>query len=381
VSGRELVVGDSREVPITSSLPARADSLTISTMKLGIIGKPQCGKTTIFNAAAGQKEVVGDYSRASHRAVIRVPDERVDKLAELSGRDMRVYPEIEFLDAPGFTGEGKDSSRLSVTNELREMDALLMVIDAFSTEADPSRYIQNLVDEMILADQEVVENNITSKSRKMKLTGDKSLERELDLLRRCLGVLEQEQPLLYLDVIPGEEKLLRNYQFLSRKPVLIILNIAEEDLPRQDEVYRQYSHLVEPGRRDVATVCGKVQMELAALPPDEQEAFHAELGVTGSAMERVIRKSYALLGLISFLTIGKGEVRAWTVRTGAHARTAAGTVHSDMERGFIRAEVTRFEDWMEYKTAVALKAAGKTRLEGKDYVVRDGDEIRFLFNV
>ena len=381
MSGRDLVVGDSRGVPITSSLPARADSRTISTMKLGIIGKPQCGKTTIFNAAAGQEEAVGNYSRASHRAVIRVPDERVDKLAELSEPDRKVYPEIEFLDAPGFTGDGKESSGLSVTNELREMDALLMVIDAFSAEADPGRYIQNLVDEMILADQAVVENNIQSKSRKMKLTGDKSLERELDLLRRCLEVLEQERPLLYLDVIPGEETLLRNYQFLSRKPLLIILNIAEEDLPRQDEVSWQYAHLVEPGKRDVATVCGKVQMELAAFPPDEQEAFYAELGVTGSAMDRVVKKSYALLSLISFLTIGKDEVRAWTIRKGTLARKAAGAVHGDIERGFIRAEVTRFEDWMEYKTTAALKAAGKTRSEGKDYVVQDGDEILFLFNV
>ena len=362
-------------------MPARTDSRTISSMKLGIIGKPQCGKTTIFNAAAGQQEAVGDYSRASHRAIIRVPDERVDQLAELSKPDKRIYPEIEFLDAPGFTGEGKESSGLSVTNELREMDALVMVIDAFTSEADPGRYIRNLIDEMILADQAVVENNIRNKGRKLKLTGDKSLQRDLNLLGRCLNILEQERPMLDLDVLPNEEILLHNYQFLSQKPLLIILNIAEEDLPRQDEILRQYSHLVEPGTRDVATVCGKIQMELSSLPPDEQAAFYEELGVTGSAMEKVVKKSYALLGLISFLTVGKDEVRAWTIRKGTVARKAAGAVHSDIERGFIRAEVTRFEDWMEYKTTPALKAAGKTRSEGKDYVVQDGDEILFLFNV
>ncbi|MEA3297302.1 MAG: DUF933 domain-containing protein, partial [candidate division Zixibacteria bacterium] len=346
-------------------------------MKLGIIGKPQCGKTTVFNAASGQQEAVGDFSRASHRAIIKVHDERVDRLAEIFQPKKQTYPEIEFLDAPGFVGKGKESSGLDISNELREMNALIMVIDAFSSEADPARYIQNLSDEMILADQVVVENNIENKSRKKKLTGDKSLERELNLLKRCLAILEEGRSLLYMDQSEEDERLLRNYQFMSLKPTLIVLNIAEEDLSGQDAIYAKYTHLVEPGKRELVTLCGKIQMELATLSSDEQQAFYTELGITGSAMDKVIKKSYALLGLISFLTVGKPDVRAWTIRDGTVAVKAAGVVHSDIERGFIRAEVTRYEDFMEYRIASALKAAGKTRLEGKDYVVRDGDVILF----
>ncbi|MCK4461616.1 MAG: YchF family ATPase [candidate division Zixibacteria bacterium] len=350
-------------------------------MKLAIIGKPQCGKTTVFNAAAGQQEAVGDYSQALHRAVIKVPDKRVDRLAELVQPDKHTYAEIEFLDAPGFTGKGKESTGLKVTNELREMDALIMVIDAFSPEANPERFIGNLTDEMMLADLVVVENNIENKSRKLKLTGDKTLQMEIDLLQKCRASLEAEQPLLHLELEANEEKRMRNYQFLSKKPLLIMLNIAEDDLPNQDAIYQKYAHLIQPGKRELATLCGKIQMELATLSPEEQQAFFEDLGVTASAMDKVIQKSYALLGLISFLTTGKPDVRAWTIKYGTTAHKAAGVIHSDMERGFIRAEVTPYEDYIRYETIPALKAAGKTRLEGKDYIVQDGDVILFRFNV
>jgi len=350
-------------------------------MKLGIIGKPQCGKTTVFNAAAGQTEAVGDFSQSSHRAIIKVPDERVDKLAELIQPDKKTHAEIEFLDAPGFTGKGKESGDLKITNELREVDALIMVIDAFSPDADPERFIGNLIDEMMLADQLVVESNLENKTRKMKLTGDRSLLPEIDLLEKCLKSLAAEQPLLDVDFEASEEKRLRNYQFLSRKPLLIMLNIAEEDLPNQETIYQKHAHLIAPGKREVATLCGKLQMELAALSREEQKAFFDDLGVTASAVDKVIQKSYALLGLISFLTTGKPDVRAWTIKYGATAHKAAGIIHSDMERGFIRAEVTPYEDYIRHKTPAALKAAGRTRLEGKDYIVQDGDVILFRFNV
>lgn len=350
-------------------------------MKLGIIGKPQCGKTTIFNAAAGQQEAVGDYSQASHRAIIKVPDNRVDALAEIMQPDKMTYAEIEFLDAPGFTGEGKQGSQLKVTSDLRDVDALIMVIDAFSPDANPDQFIKNLTDEMMLADQLVVEKNITTKSKRLTVTGDKTIQVELDFLQKCLDLLEAEKPLLYVEPNDVEAPFLGNYQFLSHKPILIMLNIAEEDLPKQDEIYNQYKHLIEPGKRELATLCGKLQMDLATLSPEEQRAFFEDMGVTSSAMDKVIHKSYALLGLISFLTTGKPDVRAWTIKNGTTAHKAAGAIHSDIERGFIRAEVTSFEDYVEYKTLAALKAAGKTRLEGKEYSVRDGDVILFRFNV
>jgi len=349
-------------------------------MKLGIIGPPQSGKTTIFNAAAGKEEAVGDYSQASHRAIIKVPDERLDKLAEIVNPKKITYAEIDFLDAPGFTGKGKESGAIDITPELREMDALIMVIDAFSPDTDPKAAVRNLFDEMILSDQVIIENNIENKSRRKQLTGDQSMMRELELLEKLKACLEEERPLIELELNDEERKMLRGYRFMTLKPVLVVPNIAESDLARQDELTDEYKSFVSPGKCELEVICGKVQMELVGLDPEEQQAFFEELGVRGSAMEKVIQKSYALLGLISFLTAGPTEVRAWPIRKGTTAVRAAGTIHSDIERGFIRAEVTRYEDF-EYKTAAALKAAGKTRLEGKEYIVQDGDEILFRFNV
>jgi hypothetical protein len=350
-------------------------------MKLGIIGKPQAGKTTVFNAAAGRQEVVGDFSQAMHRAVIKVPDERIVKLAELVKPQRVVHAEIEFIDAPGFTGKGKQSSGLDISPEVRQSDALIVVVDAFSEKAQPERDIPDLIDEMILADQVVVETNIEKKEKKIRLTGDKSEQRELELLKKSLDMLQQEKPLIELDWPEDDLKLLRGYMFLSQKPLLIVINIAEDKLPEADEVFQAYSHLVAPGKRDLAVLCGKIEMELAVLEPDEQKAFMEELGITTPAVEQVIQKSYHLLGLISFITVEGPEVRAWPIKRGTVARKAAGVVHSDIERGFIRAEVTRYEDYIALKAPAALKAAGKTRLEGKDYVVQDGDVITFRFNV
>jgi len=350
-------------------------------MKLGIIGKPQSGKTTVFNAAAGQDVAVGDYSQTSHRAIVKVPDERVDRLSAMFEPNRTIYAEIDFLDAPGFTGKGKESSSFEITPELSEMDALIMVVDAFSADSDPRQQIGNLFDEMILSDQVIIERNLESKARKMQLTGDASLKTEVNLLKRLLATLEQEKPLVDMELSTDDRKALRGYQFITLKPVLIILNIGEDDLTRDDEILTGLSDLVEPGKREIATLCGKVQAELATLDPEEQTAFLAELGLKERAIDKMIKISYRLLGLISFLTTGKDEVRAWTIRRGTTAQKAAGAVHSDIERGFIRAEVTHFEDLMEYKTPAALKAAGKIRLEGKEYIVQDGDEILFRFNV
>ena len=350
-------------------------------MKLGIIGHPQSGKTTVFNAAAGQQAAVGDYSQALHRAVIKVPDTRVDALAEIFSPRRTVYAEIEFLDAPGFTGKGKEAGHVEITPELREMDALIMVVDCFSGQTEPAPAIRDLFDEMILTDQVIVENNLEGKARKVKLTGDSVLKREVTLLEKLRAQLEREQPLIDMHLDSEEEKALRGYQFVTLKPVMIVLNIAEADLARTDEMVSRHQQWIRPGKCEVVAMCGKVQMELAVLSREEQEAFVQDLGVKELAMDEVIGTAYKLLGLISFLTIGKDEVRAWPIRKGTTALKAAGTVHSDMERGFIRAEVTRWEDMVALRTPAALKAAGKTRLEGKDYVVQDGDEILFRFNV
>ena len=350
-------------------------------MKIGIIGAPQSGKTTVFNAASGQKEAVGDFSQASHRAVVKVPDERVDRLSELFNPKKITYAEIEFLDAPGFTGTGSKADAAEINPELKMMDTLLVVIDGFGPTARPRQAISNLIDEMILNDQVVIENNLEKKGRKAKLTGDKSDQREMDLLKACHDSVENGKPLI--DLVFGDEelKLLRGYAFFSQKPLLIVLNISEDDLGRSAEITADFADLLQPGKRDVAVMCGKIEMELVDLEGEDRTLFMQELGIDKPAVDLVIQKSYALLGLISFLTAGEKEVRAWPIKAGTNAHRAAGVIHSDIERGFIRAEVTRYEDLLQFKTPAALRAAGKIRLEGKEYVVQDGDEILFRFNV
>ncbi len=350
-------------------------------MKLGIIGKPQSGKTTVFNAAAGRQEAVGDFSQAVHRAVIKVPDKRVDILGEIVKPEKITHAEIDFLDAAGFTGKGKQSTTFDFTPELHQMDAYIMVIDAFSPEANPAIDIRDLFDEMILSDQVMIENNISKRQKKMKVTGDKAEQHELDLLRKCLAHLEQEKPLMDLELEEADEKLLRGYMFLSQKPVLIVINCGEESIKKCVEIVAQFGHFADPGKKELVALCGQMEMELVQLDDTDRELFLKELGIATPAMEKVIQKSYTLLGLISFLTMTGPEVRAWTVKHGTSALKAAGAIHTDMERGFIRAEVTHFDDFVEHKTAAALKAAGKTRLEGKDYSVQDGDVILFRFNV
>ena len=350
-------------------------------MKLGIIGKPQSGKTTIFNAAAAARETVGDFAQAVHRSVIKVPDDRLLHLAEIVKPKKITQAEIEFLDAPGFSGEGKKATGLEIHPDLRKMDAFMLVVGAFTPDANPERDIRTVLDEMLLLDQAMIESSIEKKTRKAKLTGDKSEERELDLLRKCLESLEAERPLLEMDLPEEDARLIRGYQFLSQKPLLIVLNISEDDLSKAASIMEEHKNLVAAGKRELVVVCGKIEAELVALDDAERKAFMEELGIAQAAMTQVVQRSYALLGLISYLTAGEPEVRAWTIRKGTNAQHAAGVIHSDIERGFIRAEVTHYDDYVHYQTPAALKSAGKTRLEGKEYVVADGDVILFRFNV
>ncbi len=350
-------------------------------MKLGIIGKPQSGKTTVFNAASGREEAVGDFSQTAHRAVIKVPDERVDKLVELANPKKITYAEIDLLDAPGFTGKGKDAGTTEVNPEVRLMDALMLVIDSFSTDANPDADIQNLIDELFLADQVLLEGVIDKRSRKAKLTGDKSEAHHLELLNRCVEALENGTPLIDIEFDADEQKGIRGYQFLTLKPLLVCLNIDEENIGRIEDIRTAFARFIEPEKRELAVICGKIEAELVSLEDEDREVFMQEIGISVPAMQKVIQRSYNLLGLISFLTLGAPEVRAWTIRKGTNAVHAAGAIHSDIERGFIRAEVASYDDYIVHKTLPALKAAGKSRLEGKDYTVKDGDVILFRFAV
>jgi GTP-binding protein YchF len=351
-------------------------------MRLGIIGLPQSGKTTLFNAASGQKEAVGDYSRAVHKAVIKVPDTRLENLATLVEPKKITHTEIEFLDAAGFTGKGKESQTdLEITPELRMMDAVVIVLDAFSSGAEPERDLRAVLDEMILSDMGTLENNIDKIERTIKLTGSRERALELDVLKRCQKVLENEKLISELALTDDEEKAIRGYAFISQKPQLVVFNIAEDNLPEIPEIEKKYAPYIKEGIRDISVICGKIEMELVQLSEEERKDFLKELSIDKPAVDKFIQQSYRLLGLISFFTIGPPEARAWTIRRGSTAPRAAGAVHTDFERGFIRAEVAAYDDYMTHKTLPALKAAAKLHIEGKDYIVQDGDVILFRFNI
>ncbi|MEW5924425.1 MAG: DUF933 domain-containing protein [Candidatus Zixiibacteriota bacterium] len=352
-------------------------------MKLGIIGLPQSGKTTIFNAASGQQEAVGDYSQASHRAVIKVPDQRLVELSELHRPKKITFAEIEFLDSPGFTGQGKKGKgELEILHDLRLVDAVVIVVDNFGSETHPEQDLQALSDEMVLSDLMIIETNIEKLARTIKLTGRQERARELDVLQRCQEALNNDQLLIEIGLSEEDKKEIRGYAFLTLKPQLITFNISEEMLPDYPTLYADYENkYCREGMRDISVICGKIEMELAALSNEDRQAFLKELNIERPVVEKFIRKSFNLLGLITFFTVGPPECRAWTLRKGSAAPKAAGTVHTDFERGFIRAEVASYDDYMIYKTLPALKAAAKLHVEGKDYVVQDGDVILFRFNI
>ncbi len=352
-------------------------------MKIGIIGLPQSGKTTIFNAASGKSETVGDYSKASHRAIIKVPDLRLDRLSELVEPEKTTHAEIDYLDICAFTGKGKqtDASSISIPEDLHYTDALMVVVNCFAQEAAPERDLNLFTEELILSDQIVVERNLEKRQRVAQLAADKEALRETEILKKCLSSLEKARPLSMAELDDSEIKLLKNYNFLSLKPFLVVLNIAEDDLGQENKWMDKFKDHHIPGVREFVALCGKIEMELAQLGENDRAAFLDDLGIERPAMEILIQKSYGLLGLVSFFTVIGPEVRAWTIRAGANARKAAGAVHTDMERGFIRAEVVKFEDFDNYGSMHAAKEAGKYKLEGKDYVVADGDVILFRFNV
>jgi hypothetical protein len=324
---------------------------------------------------------VGDFSKAVHRALVKVPDPRLERLAQLANPRKVTHATIEFLDAPGLTGRGKESGAFEVSEDFRQADALLMVVDAFTPDARPEADIRALVDEMVLIDHVLIEGIVEKRDRKIKLTGDKAGGKELDLLKRCLEALDQERPLLDCELNEEEIKPLRGYQFLSQKPLLIVLNMAEDALANSEALFSRHADMISPGRRELVAVCGKIEAELVGLENEDRRQFMSELGISTPATDRVIQKSYALLGLISFLTVGDPEARAWSIPKGTVAQKAAGVIHTDIERGFIRAEVVAYADYDRYETMPAIKAAGKHRLEGKDYVVQDGDVFLFRFNV
>ncbi len=352
-------------------------------MKVGMIGFARSGKTTVFNAITGARADVGAYgSREANLAVIKVPDARVDRLAEIFHPKKKTYAEFEFIDiAPA---EGADPDKAldnAALNLLKNADALVHVVRAFENEnvmhplgaVNPARDVDALEDELMLIDLIIIEKRLE------RLEKEHRKDREYELLRRCKEHIEQGAPLRNIELNEQEEVLLRSYTFLSQKPMLLLGNHGEDALGQDDP-----AGLAESAKKHRLThlaFCGALEMDVSQLPEEERAPFRKELGLGEESRIRFIQFAYEMLGLVSFLTAGEPEVRAWTIRKQTHAVDAAGVIHSDIKRGFIRAETVAYDDFVQAGSMAKAKEKGKVRLEGKDYVVKDGDMILFRFNV
>ena len=357
-------------------------------MKIGLIGLPKSGKTTLFNLLTGAHVATARYDtgRAElHTGVARVPDPRVDTLSGLFKPKKTTYASFEVVDLAGIARGERAGLE---TKDFRNADALLHVVRAFPDEAlgapDPRRDIVDLETELLLADLEVVDRRLERLAASIKRQRKEAEVREQGILLRCKAELEQETPLRAVALTPDDDKAIRGFTFLSQKPILHCVNVAEKDLadgPRAADRYALADVTARPRTR-VGWVSAVIEMEVAQLAGEEQQAFLADLGLEEPAIHRVLSDCFALLGLISFFTVGEDEVRAWPIPEGTRAQEAAGTVHSDIARGFIRAEVNSYDELVAVGGAFAdLRAKGQLRLEGKDYVVRDGEVCHFRFNV
>ena len=343
-------------------------------MKVGLIGRQGSGKTTIFNALTGLSAGLGQGEKMeSHLGVTKVPDARVDRLSAIFLPKKTTYAEIRFTDFPATQSQEKLKANAALLAQMRDVDAMALVLGDFDGASEPIKDLRDLLAEMILADLGVVENRLS------RLKKEKGKEREGEMLARCLKALEGEESLRSLSFTTDEEPLLAGFGFLSRKSVIALFNVAEERAGKElpDLYQAELQKLQIPG----LALSARVEMEVAELDEKDRQSFLTELGIEEPARDRFIRASYRLLDLISFFTTGEDEVKAWTIEQGTSARKAAGKIHSDIERGFIRAEVVAYDDFIRYGSEAKCREAGKLRLEGKDYPVKDGDIVHFRFNV
>jgi GTP-binding protein YchF len=355
-------------------------------MKLGIIGLPQSGKTTLFNALTRATQPTGITGKIEvHTAVVDVPDSRVDKLSAMFQPKKTIYAKVTYADIAGLDGSASKSGIAgTLLNNLTQMDGFIHVVRCFEDEnvPHPSGSVDALRD-LAAMDTEFILNDLIAVERRLeKLVEEKKkgagrdktvIDRETELFNRFHEALSQEKLLRDLTLTADEEKMLAGFGFLSRKPVLVVMNLSEG----QKEPVVTYDHK----HSQVVTLQAKLEMDIAQLPPDEAEMFLQEYGISEPSLNRMIRLSYDLLGLQSFFTVGPDEVRAWTTRRGATAPEAAGEIHTDLQKGFIRAEVVSYDDLMVLGGMNEAKAKGRLRLEGKEYVVLDGDILNIRFNL
>jgi GTP-binding protein YchF len=357
-------------------------------LRAGLFGFPSSGKTALFQLLTAARESVRPGGKAeANVGVARVPDERLDRLTAMFNPRKHVPATVEFADVTGTTAGQTGAQALLDLAPFRNADALLHVVRMFrdpsvphpSGTIDPARDVRTMEDEVILADLGVVERRLERLERDLKKGNNPELGREKDVLLRCRTALEGGQALRALGLEPDDARRLRGFQFLSAKPLLLVLNLDEADLAKRDDAIKLAG--LETFMAGAATravpICAKIELEIAELDPADREAFMADLGLRESGLDRVIRASYDLLGYISFFTVGEDECRAWSIPRHTTAVLAAGEIHSDISRGFIRAEVVGYEQLIGRGTLAACRDHGELRLEGKDYIVNDGDVINF----